>query len=222
MTVREEKKQWRRRLRAARREQPADVRAARGAALAMAVVELARTLDPPARDRPICAYLPVGTEPGWAAGLDALVAAGHDVLLPVAPPEPGPLDWARYEGPAALGTGPIGLREPTGPRLGPAAIGRAGLVLVPALAADRRGVRIGQGGGYYDMTLPLAAPGTPLVVVLNDEELVAELPVEPHDRRVTAALLAEAGLIEFARSPSTASPHSTIRPRSTTLPDTAG
>ncbi|MGH3615637.1 MAG: 5-formyltetrahydrofolate cyclo-ligase [Pseudonocardia sp.] len=223
MTVREEKKRWRRRLRAARSEQPADVRAARGAALAAAVVELARTLDPPARHRPICAYLPVDTEPGWAAGLDALVAAGHEVLLPVVPPEPGPLDWARYEGPAALGTGPIGLRaalgtgpiglrEPTGPRLGPAAIKRAVLVLVPALAADRRGVRIGQGGGYYDMTLPLAAPGTPLVVVLNDEELVTELPVEPHDRRVTAALLAEAGLIEFVRSPSTTAPHSTTPP----------
>lgn len=223
MTVREEKKQWRRRLRAARREQPADVRAARGAALAAAVVELARTLDPPARDRPVCAYLPMGTEPGWAAGLDALVAAGHEVLLPVVPPEPGPLDWARYEGPDTPGAGPIGLREPTGPRLGPAAIGQAGLVLVPALAADRRGVRIGQGGGYYDMTLPLAAPGTPLVVVLNDEELVAELPVEPHDRWVTAALLAEGGLIEFARPPrSTTPPQSTTPPHSTTLPDAAG
>ncbi|MGH3567773.1 MAG: 5-formyltetrahydrofolate cyclo-ligase [Pseudonocardia sp.] len=201
MTVGEEKKQWRRRLRAARREQPADIRAARGAALAAAVVKLARTLDPSARSHPVCAYLPVDTEPSWAAGLDALVAAGHEVLLPVVPPEPGPLDWARYEGPDTLGAGPIGLREPTGPRLGPAAIGQAGLVLVPALAADRRGVRIGQGGGYYDLTLPLATPGIPLVVVLNDEELVAELPVEPHDRRVTAALLAEAGLIEFVRSP---------------------
>lgn len=223
MTVREEKKQWRRRLRAARREQPAAVRAARGAALAAAVVELAHTLGLPARNDPVCAYLPVDTEPGWAAGLDALLAAGHEVLLPVVPPEPGPLDWARYEGPDALGAGPIGLgggpiglREPIGPRLGPAAIRRAGLVLVPALAADRRGVRIGQGGGYYDMTLPLAAPGTPLVVVLNDEELVAELPVEPHDRRVTMALLADAGVIELARSPSTTAP------RSTTLPDASG
>jgi 5-formyltetrahydrofolate cyclo-ligase len=75
------------------------------------------------------------------------------------------------------------------------AITRCGLVLVPALAADRRGARLGRGGGYYDRTLPLASPGTPLVVVLNDEELVAEVPVEPHDVRVTAALLPAAGLV---------------------------
>jgi len=81
-----------------------------------------------------------------------------------------------------------------------AAIARAGLVLVPALAADRRGVRLGQGGGYYDMTLPLAGPGASLVVVLNDEELVDELPAEPHDQRVHAALLADAGLVELAPS----------------------
>ena len=110
------------------------------------------------------------------------------------PATPGPLEWARYDGPDALGPGPIGLREPTGPRLGPAAIGRARLVLVPALAVDRRGVRLGQGAGYYDMSLALATPGVPLVVVVNDEELVDELPSEPHDRRVSAALLPGAGL----------------------------
>lgn len=188
---------WRQRLLAARRAQPAEQRATRGAALAAAVVELAAAR---AGRRPVCAYLPVDTEPSWAPGLDGLRAAGHEVLLPVVPAEPGPLEWARYEGPDGLGAGPIGLREPLGPRLGVGAVARAGLVLVPALAADRRGVRIGQGRGYYDMTLPLADPGASLVVVLNDEELVDELPAEPHDRRVHAALLAGAGLVELAPS----------------------
>ena len=76
-----------------------------------------------------------------------------------------------------------------------AAIARARLVLVPALAADREGRRLGRGGGYYDRTLSLTAAEVPLVVVLNDDELVDELPAEPHDRRVTAALLADAGHI---------------------------
>jgi 5-formyltetrahydrofolate cyclo-ligase len=161
-------------------------------------VELARAVGPGGTT--VCAYLPVGTEPAWAGGLDGLRAAGHDVLLPVVPPARGPLLWAPYRGADALTAGPVGLLEPTGPRLGPAAVARAGLVLVPALAADRRGVRLGQGGGYYDMTLPLADPATPLVVVLNDEELVDELPAEPHDRRVNAALLAERGMTRLGDS----------------------
>ena len=79
-------------------------------------------------------------------------------------------------------------------RLGPHAVRRARLVLLPALAADRRGVRLGQGGGFYDRTLPLVDADVPLVVVLDDGELVDELPAELHDRRVTAALLPESGV----------------------------
>jgi 5-formyltetrahydrofolate cyclo-ligase len=179
---------WRGRLTAARRALPADVRAARARSLAAAAVRLAAGTG-----GPVCAYLPVGSEPGSPELVDALHAAGHEVLLPVVPDRPGPLDWARYGGADTLGPGPLGLREPTGPRTGAGAIATASLVLVPALAADRCGGRLGRGGGYYDRTLPLAAPQVPLVVVLNDEELVDAVPMEPHDRPVTAALLAEAG-----------------------------
>jgi 5-formyltetrahydrofolate cyclo-ligase len=123
----------------------------------------------------------------------ALHEAGHQVLLPVVPSTPGPLDWAVYTGLDSLAAAPLGLREPTGARLGPEAVGAARLVLVPGLAADRTGTRLGRGAGHYDRTLPLAAPNVPLVIVLNDEELVERLPAEPHDRRVTAALLPDAG-----------------------------
>lgn len=183
------KREWRSRLVAARAALPTVVRAERAAVLASAAAELAA-----AAGGPVCAYLPMGSEPGSPELVDALAAAGHEVLLPVVPARPGPLDWARYDGPGGLGAGPLGLREPAGRRLGPAAVARARLVLVPALAADRTGVRLGRGAGYYDRTLPLATPGVALVVVLYDEELVPELPAEPHDRRVTAALRPGAGL----------------------------
>jgi 5-formyltetrahydrofolate cyclo-ligase len=175
---------------AARKAIPAEERAARAAALAAAAVDLAATTG-----GPVCAYLPVGSEPGSPELVAALHRAGHQVLLPVVPPEPGPLDWAAYTGPDSLAAGPLGLREPTGPRLGPDAVSRARLVLVPGLAVDRAGARLGRGGGYYDRTLPLVRPGTPVVVVLNDEELLDRLPAEPHDRPVTGALLPGAGLV---------------------------
>ena len=45
-------------------------------------------------------------------------------------------------------------------------------MLVPALAVDRRGVRLGRGAGFYDRSLPLAAPAARLVAVVRDDELV--------------------------------------------------
>lgn len=183
------KRALRARLRAARAALDPEVRATRARALAVQVPSLAAAVR-----GPVCAYLPVGTEPGSVAWVEALRAAGREVLLPVVPAVPGPLDWAVHTGPEALRPGPLGLREPAGPRLGPGAVGAAGLVLVPALAVDRSGFRLGQGGGYYDRTLPLAAPGAPLVAIVHPEELLDALPTAPFDRPVSAALLAGGGV----------------------------
>jgi 5-formyltetrahydrofolate cyclo-ligase len=189
----ESKAAWRTRLRAARRAVPAPVRAARAEALTAVVADLVM-----GGTGPVCAHVPIRSEPWSAAGLEVLRETGREVLLPVVPVAPGPLRWAAYEGPGALAPGPLGTVEPTGPRLGADAVARATTILLPALAADRGGVRLGQGGGYYDRTLPLVAPGVALVVLLNDEELVEELPAEPHDRRVTAAAL-PGGLVPVGR-----------------------
>jgi 5-formyltetrahydrofolate cyclo-ligase len=184
-----DKAEWRRRIRAARRARGSEIRDRNAALLTAAVLDLAhRTGDP------ICAYLPLGTEPWSPAGVEALPAAGHEVLLPVVAGPDRPLDWARYTGPDALMSGPFGLREPAGPRLGPEAIAAARLVLLPALAVDRRGVRLGQGGGYYDRSLPLVGDEALLVVLLDDGELVDTLPIEPHDRVVDAVILPSHGL----------------------------
>jgi 5-formyltetrahydrofolate cyclo-ligase len=184
-----EKAAWRRRIRTARQARDPEVRARHAAMLTEAALELAGRFD-----GPVCAHLPVGVEPWSAGGVEALREAGHEVLLPVVADRGGPLDWARYEGPDGLVAGPFGLREPAGTRLGPEAVCRAGLVLLPALAADRSGVRLGQGGGFYDRTLPLVEASVPLVAVLDEGELVDALPAEQHDRRVTAALLPETGV----------------------------
>jgi 5-formyltetrahydrofolate cyclo-ligase len=190
----ESKAALRARLRAARRAVPGQVRAVRAEALTAIVVRLVA-----ASSGPVCAYVPTRSEPWSAGALEVLRETGREILLPIVPVPPGPLRWAVYEGPGALAPGPFGIAEPTGPHLGADAVSRATTILLPALAADRRGVRLGQGGGYYDRTLSLVALGVPLVVLLNDDELVDELPTEPHDRRITAAAL-PSGLVPLGRN----------------------
>ena len=89
----------------------------------------------------------------------------------------------------------FGLQEPVEPWLPADAINAASVVLVPALAVDRSGVRLGRGAGFYDRSLPLAAPTARLVAVVRDEELVNRLPAEPHDVLMTHALTPTAGLV---------------------------
>ncbi|MGV9675192.1 5-formyltetrahydrofolate cyclo-ligase [Nocardia sp. NPDC003482] len=177
-----DKQRWRTELLARRAAVPPQVRAAESAALASA----ARTL---VSDRPewVAAYVPVGNEPGSIDLLDALRSGGSRVLLPVTGP-PGPLDWAEYTGADSLRPARWGLLEPSGDRMSCAAIGLASVVVIPALAVDRRGVRLGRGAGYYDRTLPAARPDARLVAVVRDDEVVERLPEEPHDRRMGWAL----------------------------------
>ncbi|MFI6868301.1 5-formyltetrahydrofolate cyclo-ligase [Nocardia sp. NPDC050406] len=180
-----DKQAWRAEMLRRRRAVPAEVRAAEAAELARAVTELG------ARGW-VCAYVPVGGEPGSVDMLDALRAGGARVLLPVTGP-PGPLAWAEYLGPERLRRARYGLLEPDGEPLD-GALGLAEVILVPALAVDRRGVRLGRGAGYYDRSLHEARAGARLVAVVRDDELVEALPEEPHDRRMGWALTPRRGL----------------------------
>ncbi|GIM96033.1 hypothetical protein Ato02nite_078260 [Paractinoplanes toevensis] len=142
--------------------------------------------------------MPVGTEPG-GADLPAVLAAHARVLLPVLLPD-NDLDWVAYSGPASLAPGPRGLREPTGPHLGVTAIAGADLILVPGLAVDRRGMRLGRGGGSYDRALSRVSGGRTIVIaLLHDGELVDEVPTEPHDRPVDAAITPH-GVVGLSRA----------------------
>jgi 5-formyltetrahydrofolate cyclo-ligase len=132
----------------------------------------------------ICAYAPTRYEPGSIGMLDALKTAGFQVLLPVVVPD-SVLEWAEYDK-NTLRPGLYGLREPMGPLLGSQALSLATLALVPALAVDCSGVRLGQGGGHYDRSLHLAR--APIVAMVREEELLERLPCQSHDIRVDAAL----------------------------------
>ena len=143
----------------------------------------------------VAAYVSVGREPGTGPLLDALVAAGKRVVLPVVLPDLD-LDWAAYDGPEALAPARRGLLEPVGPRLGVDAIGTPDAVLVPGMAVDRHGHRLGQGGGCYDRALGRVPVGTFTCVLLHHEEVLDRVPVAPHDRPVLAAAT-DRGLVRF-------------------------
>ncbi len=179
---------------AARRALTPEVHEAEADALRVHLAELV------GRGQTVCAYAPIRFEPGSITLLDKLLQLGAHVLLPVARSDadgtPLPMQWGRYR-PGELVPARLGLHEPREPWLPATAIAEAAVVLVPALAVDRSGVRLGRGAGYYDRTLALARPATRLVAVVRDDELVDAVPAEPHDVPMTHALTPRAGVVEL-------------------------
>jgi 5-formyltetrahydrofolate cyclo-ligase len=151
-------------------------------------------------DSTVCAYVPVGAEPGSIEMLDVLLRRTARVLLPVArttaDDSPVALQWGEYR-PGHLVAARFGLVEPAEPWLPATTVADASVVLVPALAVDRAGVRLGRGRGFYDRTLVHRDPRARLIAVIRDEELLDELPHEPHDVPMTHALTPGGGLIEL-------------------------
>ncbi|MER6064509.1 5-formyltetrahydrofolate cyclo-ligase [Streptomyces sp. NPDC004059] len=159
-----------------------------------ALAERALELPELAHARTVAAYVSVGSEPGTRALLDALRARGVRVLLPALLPD-NDLDWGEYAGPGSLARvqhgGKMALFEPSGARLGADAVTAADVVLLPGLAVDARGMRLGRGGGSYDRVLARlerAGAHPRLVVLLYDTEVVAQVPAEAHDKPVHAVV----------------------------------
>ena len=106
----------------------------------------------------VALYLSRGDEPDTVGLADTLVMMGKQVLAPVLTVLPA------------------------------SAITVAEVVLCSALLVDRAGYRVGVGGGWYDRVLTQRTPGVPVWAVVNDDEIVDEVPHDPWDEPVTAAL----------------------------------
>lgn len=128
-------------------------------------------------------------EPSTQPLMEHLHANGVDVLLPMLGPGLS-RDWAVHKAGDALEIRAPGRPpDPAGPGLGVTALQRADVVFVPALAVDRDGVRLGQGGGWYDRVLEHRRPDAPVVAIVFDDEVSEHpLPRAPHDQSVDGVL----------------------------------
>lgn len=181
------KRALRARIRAQRRGRSQPLRSADADAIARVLLEQQEVRSA----RCVAAYVSMPGEPGTGPLRAALKARSIRILLPIVL-EHGVLDWAYDEGPLQPGRMRLGGDEPAGPRLGTAAIGLADVLIIPALAVDTLGSRLGQGSGYYDRALRLVDPSVMVIAVVFEEELldaaVEAVPFEAHDHPVHAVV----------------------------------
>jgi 5-formyltetrahydrofolate cyclo-ligase len=136
--------------------------------------------------RSVAAYLSTPNEPDTRPFLNWAHEQGLRVLLPISR-EDGLLDWTTGDGESET-EGLFGMPEAVGELLGPIAINDVDLIVVPAAAVDRTGMRMGWGRGYFDKTLGSMEKCPPVYAVLYDGELVDEVPRERHDQPVDGAV----------------------------------
>jgi 5-formyltetrahydrofolate cyclo-ligase len=137
----------------------------------------------------VAVYASRPSEPNTQALIDHLHERGIEVLLPMLGPGLS-RDWAVHPPGEQLEVRAPGRPpDPAGPGLGITALQRADVVFAPALAVDRTGIRLGQGGGWYDRVLEHRRPDAPVVaIVFADEVCDTPLPRAPHDRPVDGVL----------------------------------
>ena len=174
------KSELRKRMRALRKALPPAACALRSARIAQRVSEL----EPVASARRVCLFWPIDDRHEVdLRPLDAtLRAGGASVAYPGVDPETGAMTFRFVSDPDAMEERGFGFREPS-LREPEAQPGEIDAIVVPALALDPRGHRIGYGAGYYDRALPRYAPPAVTVAVAFDFQLVAEVPDSAVDVR---------------------------------------
>lgn len=127
---------------------------------------------------PVAGYWPVGGEIDGRPLLAALAKAGRTVALPRMESRQGPARFLQWRGNEILSADAFGVPSPpaTGADLSPR------LFLIPLLAFDRAGRRLGQGGGHYDRIISLyRAHGAIAIGLAYAEQEMGVVPTGPHD-----------------------------------------
>jgi 5-formyltetrahydrofolate cyclo-ligase len=180
------KQSLRDRMRATRPELAPAAREAVGQALAAALLAEPAVVQA----TQVALFAADATEPPTRAVFEVLGERGVTRLLPRV--EGRVLVFARVEAWGSLAPGPFGILAPD-PSLPPASLGPDDAVLVPGVAFDPQGRRLGRGGGFYDRAFPAERPGPLLIGVAFARQVVEFVPHDSRDR-VMDAIVTEDGL----------------------------
>ena len=130
-------------------------------------------------------FLDFGSEVSTRSMVEETVKRGKVALVPKALPKTRELipsqilDWD-----SELAPGAYNIPEPRDDALRPCKPEDIDLLIVPGVAFDSKGNRLGYGGGYYDRFFPMLKPGVLLVALVFDLQIQPEIPVDEWDRRV--------------------------------------
>ena len=144
---------------------------------------------PPPPGAIVAGFWPIGDEIDVRPLLSLLRGKGHEIVLPITPRRGNPLTFGLWSPGDSLIPERFGTMRPTGPERIPT------FLLVPLLAFDRTGARLGYGGGFYDRTLTLL-PGRIALGCAFAVQMVDEVPIGPYDIRLDA-VATENGVIRF-------------------------
>jgi len=174
----EMKAEIRTRRRAVRRAMPHEARLARSSAICERLIALPEWVEA----RTVLAFVSMRNEVQTQEAVAAARAAGKRVGATRMLPDHSDLEVREWRLEDALEESGQMFQQPP-PDAPPIAAAEVDLVIVPALAADSRGYRIGYGKGYYDRLLP-TLPRAFRAAVIFDFELIAEVPEHPYDTPV--------------------------------------
>ena len=166
----------RRRIRDGRAVQAPFERIEVGHAISHGVLEVLNAVPPTC----VAAYFSTDTEPSTDELLESLWARGIRVLTPRV--QGDELQWIETSRDSATEIGSFGIREVQGEQI--ATLKDAQAIVIPALAIDPMGFRLGQGGGFYDRALAEFVDPPLLIAVVHDREDLLDIPVESHDARM--------------------------------------
>lgn len=173
-------------------------------AICQVLLDWYRGLNP--ADRPsgkVAMTIQFGTEPDTDPAMHAFYDEGVEIWVPISHADRS-MSWVQWGPDVPMEQSSLGpIQEPVGERFGPEAVADADVIVVPALAVDSAGYRLGKGGGYYDRflaALPDLTERLPyLVTPVFDYEFVdadaGAFPVDEHDLPVQAVVTAETGLL---------------------------
>lgn len=137
------------------------------------------------RAQSVATYISFGTEPSTTAFITELLTNGIEVLVPRVNPD-GTLSWYKFDGVSTV-TSSLGMLEPDATKLVQASVDEAELLIIPSLAVDRSGNRLGRGKGFFDRELEQLGIDQVYAVCFEDEFL-ENIPSEVHDQRVSGVV----------------------------------